>query len=266
MNPDKYYSQGMKSSLHIDREDKFLFQKLFELLEKSVPSNLNYSTRFTFDPHIPGGAFNPEKNEILFGSHLKVNLRNLLGLLHEFGHSVYALAEENKGNLSARINYYDLALNEAYAELWANKIESISEEIRFPLVINWTRVRKQLKFGLLFNLRYHLMYLKFERDLEKRKIMSFSDCRKAHRELGKKFLYVENFPVLFPLMPQIALPGYMPTYLAVNFVAEGLLPKISQKHFFSDCFQIAKMFQGFHSKTDYKRFVQNSFLNYMKTL
>ena len=266
VNPDKYYNKSMKNSLSLSGDNKLLFQKLFEFLKKNIPSNLNYSTTLAFDSQTPGGVFYSKENKIVFGDHLKANLRNLLGLLHEFGHSVYALAKENKRELSNDTKYYDMALNEAYAELWANKIEIILKEIGFPLVVSWIKVRKQLKFNFLLTLRYHLMYMVLARELKEKKITSFSDCYKIHRELGKKFLYIENFPILFPLMPQISQPGYLSTYLAINFVTEGYLPKISQKHFFQDLFKIAKKFQGFHSKAAYKSFIQDSFVNYMKAL
>ncbi len=248
MRPESYFSPTVSNELTLTPSTTF--SSVFDHLKMILPQDFNYQTKLVIDPTTPGGSYDEESNTIVFGSH-PPNISTVMGFIHEFGHSVFRFAAKDDLLLP-----YVSGLNEGYAELWANEIRNfnfsrdlfIGEDFRQNL-------DNYITFRRLIGFRYHLMALLLERQVRTGVISSVEDYKTAQRMLAKRYLQVDNFPPIVPILPQVRIAGYLPSYLLIEFSRASFEQHIDQTRMVETLLQIGQEIRGDLSPQHFRQLV-----------
>lgn len=217
--PDEFFIEQVKTETKISTA--LNWDLLFKVLQNSLPSGFPYTTRLRIDPTLPGGRYDETKNEIVFGNQ-SPNISTLLGFIHEFGHSVFLVPNADANAL--RI----LAANESYAEIWANELLHMTLPLQiFDPATKVQTIEKYMRFRNLLSLRFHLFVLDMDRHLHQ-KNTNVNRYLKLSAKFSVSYLSVKDFPPALPIMPQMRIPGYLQSYLAIPFLKDFYKKNISQ--------------------------------------
>jgi len=214
--PNEYFTNEVAGRLEV-RGD-LTFEAFFESLKLLLPPTSGYRTKFVVDPSIPGGFFDQREDAIKFGEHTP-NVSTVMGLGHEFGHSVYELGRENREISDANV-LHDMAMNEGYADLWAYKIMMMG-------LLGSIFVHDDHRDALAVYIRFHdLMRLRFglyRHEMEELALSGTStdDYFERQAEAGKRYLLIDDMPPIIPILPQSRLPGYNQANLWARFVVDN---------------------------------------------
>jgi hypothetical protein len=241
-----------------------MFPLYFQSLKRKLPANIDYHTKITFDPSRPGGTYNQKSDTLIFGTS-EVNISQIIGFTHEFGHSVfYALGAPNEDNLNECIRPVYLGLNEAYAELWGHQLCSLKLE-----PINCASGEGDLKGFLeyrnLITLRFHLMIAHLERNLRSHAEMTSEEYIKMAQDMGRTYLSVESFPPLIPVLPQSLTPGYLQSY-ALMFIATPAFEKEMSDDRVESLINIGKEIVGDGSESHFVNLYQKLIFAFKKKM
>ncbi|MGE0174158.1 MAG: M28 family peptidase [Oligoflexales bacterium] len=219
--PDSYFRPEVKEAFEIAPE--YGIDALFEDLKAMLPPELPYNTRLEIVPGKAGGSYSWDEDKIVFGDY-PPNISNVLGFIHEFGHSVFRMDSDN-----AEHPLYVHGFNEAYGEVWANNV------FKYPfmnkLFKNPARrldVEKYIQYRSLWGIRFHLVALQLERLVVKTQLTP-QEYAAQNKILAEKYLGIKEAVPFLAMLPQVVLPGYLPSYLLINFVGKEYSVVVDEK-------------------------------------
>lgn len=210
MDPEKFFSKEIRNKIMIS--SGLDWPILFTELRDSLPQDLSYKTQLRIDPKRPGGHYDEVEDEIVFGAY-SPNISTVLGFIHEFGHSIFLVPSDETNVLRV------LAANESYAELWAEKLLRFSfvQEIFDPKT-EIKAIEKYMRLRDLLSLRFHLFVLDMDREIHRKPFIDVKEYNSLSEKLSRRYLAARRFPPVLPVMPQMRIPGYLQSYLAIPFL------------------------------------------------
>lgn len=249
MDPGHYMTPELRDAL-APREGLKFFDMFFELMGH-LPRDLDYDVAFVMNDTIPGGFYDPAHKAIAMGIRAP-NVRTIMGLGHEFGHSVYhaaiGIVDENSERALS-----DLAANEAYAEVWARAVHEhgLIKDV-FAASDNAEGLNLYLRYMDLMLLRYELYATVMERAAFDAATTSASYLERSRRE-GARFMDIGDFPPVAPVIARSAVPCYDQAGLWAIFLKHAFLNHPSASDPVGDLIRLAYEFRGRGSGRHYKK-------------
>ena len=215
LNPTSH--MGKSARLKLTPKKGTTFKDIFKKLKKALPADLPYKVTLILDPDIPGGMYRDTTKSLHMSANIGVNISSIMGLVHEFGHSVFATQKNSSFKTeNPKVELIIKGFNEGYAETWSNNLSNLTFTKNIFPNSNQNLINDYKEFRSLYGLRFHLLALLMDREILEHPDKDASWYIETYKEKAREFIFAQNMPPLIPIMPQSQTPGYLPSYLLIN--------------------------------------------------